>query len=533
MSMEDDPDLREQLFHNTVREKIIFLLLFLLLYVSSYAIIRQFRRRASEDYITDDDDDVTVYRISMWLCTFSLAISVGAAFLLPLSIAGNEVLLLYPNSYYVQWLNHSLVQGLWNHVFLFSNLSLFVLLPFAYFFTESEGFSGQRKGVRARFYETVTILVILFVFVLGITYVTSSFIDDNKSSGIFSILNFWSYHLPLLYSCISFLGVLMLLICTPLGFARLFSVVGQFLVKPQFLRDIEEEYFVATLEEQSLRRRLENVCEIGKYLSPAPLLSSANGGDESSYNFFSDEKYEGLLKLENGALRQGLLKRLKEVEEMCEMLDSQRRTSFLQRNFFYPLAMIILLAFTVITVFIVLQNTIELLIGFKALPISSRQFTLGISSLSKLGPLGAALEVVLILYLTVTSAFGLYSIPCLSVIQPKLDHTSFLHVIINCGLLLILSSALPLLSKILGFTNFDLLGDFGQIEWLGNFKIVLIYNLVFMIATTLILTTKVTASVRKEIFRRLRSIYDWIFHKGFLKSLFRVPVTAAHSSKED
>lgn len=49
--------------------------------------------------------------ISLWLCTFSLAISAGAAFLLPFSIASNEVLLLYPNSYYVQWLNHSLVQG--------------------------------------------------------------------------------------------------------------------------------------------------------------------------------------------------------------------------------------------------------------------------------------------------------------------------------------------------------------------------------------------------------------------------------------
>lgn len=34
--------------------------------------------------------------------------------------------------------------------------------------------------------------------------------------------------------------------------------------------------------------------------------------------------------------------------------------------------MIVLLAFTIITVFIVLQNTIELLIGFKALPISTR-----------------------------------------------------------------------------------------------------------------------------------------------------------------
>jgi len=30
-------------------------------------------------------------------------------------------------------------------VFLFSNLSLFVLLPFAYLFTESEGFTGYRK----------------------------------------------------------------------------------------------------------------------------------------------------------------------------------------------------------------------------------------------------------------------------------------------------------------------------------------------------------------------------------------------------
>lgn len=35
--------------------------------------------------------------------------------------------------------------GLWNLVFLFSNLSLVFLMPFAYFFTESEGFAGSRK----------------------------------------------------------------------------------------------------------------------------------------------------------------------------------------------------------------------------------------------------------------------------------------------------------------------------------------------------------------------------------------------------
>lgn len=30
-------------------------------------------------------------------------------------------------------------------IFLFSNLSLVFLMPFAYFFTESEGFAGSKK----------------------------------------------------------------------------------------------------------------------------------------------------------------------------------------------------------------------------------------------------------------------------------------------------------------------------------------------------------------------------------------------------
>ena len=39
------------------------------------------------------------------------------------------------------------VLGLWNYVFLFSNLALFVLMPFAYLFTESEGLPGSRKVI--------------------------------------------------------------------------------------------------------------------------------------------------------------------------------------------------------------------------------------------------------------------------------------------------------------------------------------------------------------------------------------------------
>lgn len=73
-------------------------------------------------------------------------------------------------------------KGLWNHVFLFSNLSMFVLLPFAYLFTESEGFSGHRKGLMARVYETFTVLSLLAMVVLGLTYVISALIDKHNSS---------------------------------------------------------------------------------------------------------------------------------------------------------------------------------------------------------------------------------------------------------------------------------------------------------------------------------------------------------------
>lgn len=116
----------------------------------------------------------------------------------------------------------------------------------------------------------------------------------------------------------------------------------------------------------------------------------------------------------------------------------------------HPVAMILLIGLTVIAVLLVVQNTLSLLIGIKALPLSSKQFTLGVSSLSKLGPFGAALEIVLILYLIATSSIGLYTAPVMSRIRPRPKSTPFCLVIGNCAVVLVLSSALPLLAKILG-----------------------------------------------------------------------------------
>ena len=48
----------------------------------------------------------------LWLCTFTLTVSLGAVLLLPMSILSNEILVRYPNSYYIKWLNGSLIHGM-------------------------------------------------------------------------------------------------------------------------------------------------------------------------------------------------------------------------------------------------------------------------------------------------------------------------------------------------------------------------------------------------------------------------------------
>ncbi|CAN7981319.1 unnamed protein product, partial [Ixodes pacificus] len=252
--MEDDPDARERVFHNAVREVLIHFLFFLVLYIFAFLLISKFKKR-KEYYFADDDEDAVVYRISLWMCHFSLAVSLGAALLLPVSIVSNEVLLLYPTSFYIQWLNSSLIHGLWNEIFLFSNVSIFILLPFAYLFTESEGLPGSRKGLVSRLYETFLVFLLVAALLFGMTFLLSAILDYGRDS-IHSLFALWSGYLPFLYSCLSCFGVMLLLICTPVGFARLFTVIGELVIKPRFLRDIEEEQACTLLEEDDLHRKL-------------------------------------------------------------------------------------------------------------------------------------------------------------------------------------------------------------------------------------------------------------------------------------
>lgn len=458
----DDVSLREQLFHDRVREILICVQLFICLYILSYLILTHFRKNA--EFVTDDTEDATVNKIVLWLCTFTLSVAVCAVLLLPISILSNEVLLTFPQSYYMQWLNGSLIHGLWNLVFLFSNLSLVFLMPFAYFFTEAEGFTGSKKGVMSRVYETAVMLLLLSLLVLGIVWVASALLHDNTARE--SLYDLWEYYLPYLYSGISLFGVLLLLLCTPIGMSRMFSVTGSLLVKPRLLENVEETMNCAVFEEASLSRKLN-----------------------SSTSCW--------LNLNMEAMKRQFVS----VQAKRMALETRRKASAWQRNLGYPLVMLLLLALTVVCVLMVCFHVLELLFDESAMPRGMEDPHLGLASFSMFGSLGAAVQVVLILYLMVSSVVGFYSSPLFSSMLPRTQDTTLTQIIGNCVSLLVLSSALPVFSRTLGITRFDLLGDFGRYNWLGNFHIVFLYNMLFVGLTSACLINTVTWAVQRELIR--------------------------------
>ncbi|XP_026148325.1 limb region 1 protein homolog isoform X1 [Mastacembelus armatus] len=462
---EDDVTIREQNFHSQVREYIICFLLFAVLYIVSYCIITRYKRK-SDDH---EDEDAVVNRISLYLCTFTLAVSGGAVFLLPFSIISNEILLSFPRSYYIQWLNGSLIHGLWNLVSLFSNLCLFVLMPFAYFFLESEGFAGSKKGIKARILETFVMLFLLALLILGIVWVASALIDNDAAS-MESLYDLWEFYLPYLYSCISLMGGLLLLMCTPVGLSRMFTVMGQLLVKPTILEDLDEQIYCIHLQEEALQRRL-------------------NGSSSHTYT--------------RGSFAQQLNKELDNIRNQRNKLERRKKASIWEKNLLYPIVMLILLSGTTISVLMVALNILYLLVDETAMPKGSTDRGIGNTSLSTFGVAQAVLEIILMFYLMVSSVVGFYSLRVFKGLTPRKDDTTMTTIIGCCVSILVLSSALPVMSRTLGITRFDLLGDFGRFNWLGNFYIVLSYNLLFAVATTLSLVRKFTSAVREELLKAL------------------------------
>lgn len=202
-------------------------------------------------------------------------------------------------------------------------------------------------------------------------------------------------------------------VCTPLGFIRLFGVVGQVLVKPHLMRDVNEEYHASYLEEASVLRKIENLqynqtisstklstnniiasnqpskyCDINSipkaFGSLTVSLLRHRNRKPSSNNIILNHKNQHSSAIIDSTMSPDttdytkniecdeLNERLRKLRTERKELDKLRSSTAIQRNLVYPLAMLMLLFLTGLTVLVVVQNTLELLIGIKALPLSTR-----------------------------------------------------------------------------------------------------------------------------------------------------------------
>lgn len=115
--------------------------------------------------------------------------SFGAMALVPFTILGHEVMGNYGDCWYLKWISYNLIlgthqpnsgassllngtrSGLWNKIFWGANLSLFLVLPLAYFYYEAEGLGG--KGALARLYEASIVFVLVSTMLVGFFYLLS------------------------------------------------------------------------------------------------------------------------------------------------------------------------------------------------------------------------------------------------------------------------------------------------------------------------------------------------------------------------
>lgn len=155
------------------------------------------------------------------------------------------------------------------------------------------------------------------------------------------------------------------------------------------LRDVNEEFSAFYMEEASVKRKLahielHNVSILDATNGNRLPMGSGNGnsnGHGRSLSYLPQpllqhslaHLYQRKTLVGNVNEHQQLLnERLRELDSERKELDKMRKSSTFQRTFVYPLAMLLLLFCTAVTILLVVQNTLELLIGIKALPLSTR-----------------------------------------------------------------------------------------------------------------------------------------------------------------
>lgn len=491
-------------FYTEIRGLVVVFLLFAFFFTLAHLILQYFLSKSESESKSSRADKIA-YQIVLGICTFTLTIGFIACSLLPFSIVANEILVLFPHSYYIQWLNTDLVQDLALVINLGTKISC-ILLPLSYFLLISQGFHDNSNALSSRILEALFTLLFTYILIFGTTWSLCNFISAlyNLIFGSSQLLveSHFSVHpidfiqdllhthgwtsflyyiffqtimrsVEFIQVATSLCGLCLLFICAPLGFLT----IGLRLIT-RSLQSLPDISSISIVNDRIERLNIEALT----YLDDIQTVMLLNPR-ELSIHLLSNTNFQIPLAI-NGRFNciEFISHRSSQLDLLrLELLKLKRRSSrsiyTLIRECLIPslygiciFLLILLLRLTEVYVsFNILTLLWNMILGmFEDTKFSSvswtghafnqldSNFTLGLKPVSSLGHFGAAFQVSVIHFLLWISLWGFYSIPNARFVHPKPHRTNIEVIIFNISLFLILSMALPLQTNLLGLTTLTL-----------------------------------------------------------------------------
>ncbi|CAG8599174.1 8883_t:CDS:1 [Cetraspora pellucida] len=466
-TLEEDPNEQAAIaFYNLVRQNIIAFLLFLSLYAISYVLLQRFRKKFRASDPDDEDDDLFGIDnlVIIVLCAAGLAMALAGFLLLPFTIFATALLLedLNKEIYYLSWLDAALLETLWNYTFIGCNITLFVLLPFAYFFNETD----QQITLIAKARDTLSIMLLVGLLMYVFIYV---------SKLIFGIVNIDEFVVLNLLTCLG--GAAICWKATPKGYIRIWAWIGQLPLNFNYRRSLKNKLSQHRMEISAINQKLESLNRVwsshgekAMARSATALSSTVNCPSSSdklyaSMNGFSTNSRSGISTLNIRDLNTALTT----LESESRQTQSDLSKSPLYRNMsFFLLLILSLLIWALLQVHISWAFIKSLFVDDDQYNTLKLESAFGKKTGSVFGRYSVLFDICLIFYFTASTIIGVYSIQPFKRIRPRWNRMNVQHMIANVTILLVISTSWPSLVRILGLTRFDWVGPYGHFHKLRS-----------------------------------------------------------------
>ncbi|VDK20699.1 unnamed protein product [Taenia asiatica] len=473
-------DREANLFYDNVRALVVVFLTVSALLPLSYTLVVS-RRKCKEPYLSKDD--IYVHSFVMGICTATMALSIIMFFMLPLSILANEVLILFPDCYYVQWIS----AGLLRTFFVFVQIAFkgtCILIPFGFFFLSSHSAYTGSKAVSSRFFYSILYLAVTYLASFGaLITLVSTFALTLRLPNLTSATDFLTKFLPracfnstffyyswplqlfgdiicwvdstltFVQQSVSYIGLGLLLICIPSGIR---SIIIQMMKvsTTQSLRSPPSDAYVRQLIDEGYHLQLEKCLNYIENLNEPLRHLFISQFDKLDYRTLSYSAVDTHYHLSSWESKDSFGVNLLS----WDLKQTSPKTG---RSVLSSLAFLILLSVLLAAALYASMNVIVLLCHLlisRAYEIADHSLRdailLGHESASKFGFIGASLQALMVSFVICTSLIGFYSLPSVyKHIYPRPHSSSIALLLFNATCILSMSSAVPLQASFLGLAT--------------------------------------------------------------------------------